>query len=92
MSGRVDLDHRQPPTGRGDHVTLPGVRLLAAPRRVELLLPAVAVGDGRRRWSLLLSGLVAAGAVIIGDPEAVRRLVAGVRVPSTNTPAKALGG
>lgn len=30
-----------------------------------------------------LAGLVAAGAVIIGDPEVVRRLVAGVRLPAS---------
>jgi DNA-binding HxlR family transcriptional regulator len=31
-----------------------------------------------------LAGLEAAGAVVSGDPEAVRRLVAGVRVPATS--------
>jgi hypothetical protein len=47
--GRVDLDHRQPAAGRRDGVTLAGVRLLAEPELVDLLLPGRAVGDSGRR-------------------------------------------
>ena len=56
----VDLDHGQPPPGRGDRVAFPGVRLLPHPQRVQLGLEGRPVGGrrrarclggaGRRRW------------------------------------------
>ncbi|GAA2638821.1 hypothetical protein Adu01nite_78300 [Paractinoplanes durhamensis] len=44
-SGRPDLDHRQPPPGGRDGVTLSRVLLLSAPEIIELLLPGRAVDD-----------------------------------------------
>jgi hypothetical protein len=43
----VDLDHRQPPPGRGDRVALVGVRLFPNPQGVDFGLPGGAV-DHRR--------------------------------------------
>ena len=44
---RVDLDHRQPPPGRGDRVTFVGVRLFPSPQGVDFGQPGGAV-DHRR--------------------------------------------
>jgi len=43
----VELDHRQPPPGRGDRVALTGVRLLADQQFLARRLPGVQVDDGR---------------------------------------------
>src|SRR5207249_2734228 len=51
----VELDHRQPPPGRGDRVALTGVRLLANQQLLARRLPGGQVDDGR------LAGEVAAG-------------------------------
>src|SRR5262249_3393772 len=50
----VELDHRQPPPGRGDRVALTGVRLLADQQLPARRLPGGQVDDGR------LAGKVAA--------------------------------
>jgi hypothetical protein len=43
----VELDHRQPPPGRGDRVALTGVRLLADQQLVARRVPGGHVYDGR---------------------------------------------
>ena len=53
----VELDHRQPPPGRGDGVALAGVRLLADQQLVAGRLPGGQVDDGR------LAGEAAAGSL-----------------------------
>src|SRR5207237_9986650 len=43
----VELDHRQPPPGRGDRVALTGVRLLADQQHLARRLPGGQVDDWR---------------------------------------------
>jgi hypothetical protein len=43
----VELDHRQPPPGRGDRVALTGVRLLADQQLLARRLPGGQVDDWR---------------------------------------------
>src|SRR5207248_1085527 len=62
----VELDHRQPPTGRGDRVALTGVRLLADQKRVAGRLPGGELDDGR------LAGEIAARVVGRGRHDVLR--------------------
>ena len=52
----VYLDHGQAPSGRGDRVAFPGVRLLPRPQRVHLGLPSGAVGHGWKRGRVTATG------------------------------------
>src|SRR5207244_5464426 len=65
----VELDHRQPPPGRGDRVALTGVRLLADQQLLARRLPGGQVDDGR------LAGEVAARVAGRGRHGVLRCLV-----------------
>jgi hypothetical protein len=56
----VDLDHRQPPPGRGDRVALVGVRLFPDPQGVDFGLPGGAV-DHRRHRGRVVAPVVEVG-------------------------------
>jgi hypothetical protein len=69
----VELDHRQPPPGRGDRVALAGVRLLADQQLLARRLPRGQVDGGR------LAGEVAARVAGRGRHGVLRCLVSCAR-------------
>src|SRR5205814_3479780 len=71
----VELDHRQPPPGRGDRVALTGVRLLADQQLLARRLPGGQVDDWR------LAGEVAARVAGRGRHGVLRCLVSCARGP-----------
>ncbi|MEU5906617.1 helix-turn-helix domain-containing protein [Micromonospora sp. NPDC047467] len=85
---RIELRDHGPAGVFGVHLTSAGADITDEPpdqpgaalaTTTDALLAAFGSDD--------LAGLAAAGAVISGDPEVVRRLVAGMRVPAPQRPA-----